>query len=71
MQAVGHVIPGIRCINPILRNENRAMNEAEIEKRQFDVRVIIDDAITSLMLARLHQTNSIEITHDPISNQDG
>jgi hypothetical protein len=47
------------------------MNEAEIEKRQFDVRVIIDDAITSLMLARLHQTNSIEITHDPISNQDG
>ncbi len=37
------------------------MNEAEIEKKQFDVRAIIEDAITSLRMAGLTNQGALKL----------
>ncbi len=61
MQAAGRWTRAIRSTTALPPSENRVMNEAEIEKKQFDVRAIIEDAITSLRMAGLTNQGALKL----------
>src|SRR6266849_5255752 len=61
MQAAGRWTRAIRSTTALPPSENRVMNEAEIEKKQFDVRAIIEDAITSLRMAGLTKQGALKL----------